>query len=67
MRILIIEDEKALAEAICQSLLRENYMVDVAYNGEDGLNQALTDLYDVIIFSKDVYSSKSLALLSNSY
>lgn len=49
MRILIIEDEKALAEAICQSLLRENYMVDVAYNGEDGLNQALTDLYDVII------------------
>lgn len=49
MRLLIIEDEYKLSEAMSESLRRENYIVDVSYDGEDGLNKALTGIYDVII------------------
>lgn len=49
MRILVIEDEYTLADAIAEVLTRENYMVDISYNGEDGLNQALCGIYDIII------------------
>ncbi len=41
MRLLIIEDEYKLSEAMSESLRRENYIVDVSYDGEDGLNKAL--------------------------
>lgn len=49
MRILIIEDEYSLADAISESLIRENYMVDLSYDGESGLNRALCGIYDVIV------------------
>ena len=49
MRLLIIEDEYKLSEAMSESLRRENYIVDVSYDGEDGLNKALKGIYDVII------------------
>lgn len=49
MRILIVEDEKRLAEALGQILIEQKYNVDMVYNGEDGYNYALTNMYDVII------------------
>lgn len=49
MRLLIIEDEYKLSEAMSESLRRENYIVDVSYDGENGLDKALTGIYDVII------------------
>lgn len=49
MHILIIEDEKNLAEALEQLLIREKYMVDKCYDGTDGLEQASSGVYDVII------------------
>lgn len=49
MKILIIEDEKRLAEALQQILARNRHAVDVAHDGESGLDQALTGLYDVIL------------------
>lgn len=49
MRILIIEDEFSLADALSELLKRENYMVDIETNGKDGLNSALTNIYDAII------------------
>lgn len=49
MRILIIEDEYSLADAISEALVRENYIVNLSYDGEDGLNQALCGMYDIII------------------
>lgn len=49
MRILIIEDEYSLADAISEALIRENYMVDISYDGEEGLNKALCGIYDIII------------------
>lgn len=49
MRILIVEDEKRLASALVQILIEEKYMTDVAYNGTDGLDYALSGIYDAII------------------
>lgn len=49
MRILIVEDEKAIADVIEDRLKSEKYSVDVDYNGEDGLYDALTDIYDLIL------------------
>lgn len=49
MRILIVEDEHKIARAIKDGLEQESYAVDVAYNGQDGLDTALNDDYDLII------------------
>ena len=49
MKILIIEDEYNLADAISSMLTSKNYMVDIATDGEDGLYEALTDIYDLIL------------------
>ena len=49
MRILLIEDELHLAEALLQILRRNNYTVDAAYDGEAGLDNALSAIYDLIL------------------
>jgi DNA-binding response OmpR family regulator len=49
MRVLLVEDEVALAEAVAASLKKENYTVDVSYDGLDGLDQGLAGIYDVIL------------------
>lgn len=49
MRILVIEDEHRIAESIKRGLKQENYVVDVAYDGELGYDLAATEDYDVII------------------
>jgi len=49
MRLLIVEDEKTLADIIRKGLEEEGYAVDVAYNGEDGLFMAENEPSDLII------------------
>ena len=49
MKILIIEDEYNLADAISSMLKSEKYLVDINTNGIDGLNNALSGIYDLII------------------
>ena len=49
MKILLIDDEKQLVNALSTILKQNKYSVDVAFNGEDGLDLALTGLYDLII------------------
>lgn len=49
MRILVIEDEKHLAEALSHLLRKNNYTVDVSNDGESGLDNALSDIYDVVV------------------
>ena len=49
MKLLLVEDEKQLSEALSQILINNKYSVDVIYDGENGLEYALTDIYDVII------------------
>ncbi len=49
MRILIVEDEIHLAEALSQLLKKQHYSVDAVHNGEEGLDCALSGIYDLII------------------
>lgn len=49
MRILIVEDELHLAEALTQILKKNNYTVDAVHDGESGLDNALSGIYDLII------------------
>lgn len=49
MRILIIEDEIKLANAIRRALELQKYAVDTTYNGEQGLDLALGEKFDLII------------------
>ena len=49
MRILVVEDEKKVASFIKRGLEEENYEVDIAYDGEEGLFMGETNPYDLII------------------
>lgn len=49
MRILIVEDEEKLADLVATRLKKEKYSVDISYDGEEGLYNALEDIYDLII------------------
>lgn len=49
MKILIIEDEYSLADAIAETLQKEKFVVTIIANGEDGENEALTNIYDLIL------------------
>lgn len=49
MRILIVEDEVRLAEALVQIFMKEKYSADACYDGVSGLDNALTGIYDVIV------------------
>ena len=49
MRILVVEDERRLADALTEILTEVKYMVDAVYNGDDGLAYAESGIYDVIV------------------
>lgn len=49
MRILLIEDEEALAEALAEILEQNHYTVDVVHRGSLGLDYAKSDIYDLIL------------------
>ncbi len=50
MRILVVEDEKRIANFIARGLKEEHYAVDIAYDGEEGLYLAEINTYDLMIF-----------------
>lgn len=52
MRILIVEDEHKIANSIKEGLTQEKYTVDVAYDGEKGLDLAIGEEYDLIILDQ---------------
>lgn len=52
MRILVVEDEHKIANALRQGLEQQSYSVDVAYDGDDGLAMATTEPYDLIILDR---------------
>ncbi len=49
MRILLVEDDATLAEAIARALRAENFVVDVAGNGEDGGHLGATERFDAAV------------------
>ena len=49
MRILIVEDEKRLAGTLQELLHRQGYTADVCYDGISGLDNARSDIYDLLV------------------
>lgn len=52
MRILVIEDEHKIANALKRALQQEKYAVDVSYDGDNGYAMATTEPYDVMIIDR---------------
>lgn len=48
-RILVIEDERRLADTLCELLSYQKYTAQAAYDGESGLDKAMTGIYDAVI------------------
>ncbi len=49
MRVLYVEDAELLANAVKHNLEKQDISVDLACDGEDGLDKALKDIYDCVI------------------
>lgn len=49
MQILVVEDEKRLALALAQILKEKKYNVDIANDGKEGYDYAISEIYDIII------------------
>lgn len=49
MRLLIVEDERELAESLRRGLIAEGYSVDVAHDGSAGLEYAMSEAYQAVI------------------
>lgn len=49
MKILVVEDEKEIADGISLILEKNGYLVDCAYDGEEGLDRIYDDIYDLVL------------------
>lgn len=49
MRILFVEDEPSIAEAVASLLKKQYYSVDLAFDGETGLDYAASGVYDILV------------------
>lgn len=65
MRILLVEDELHLAEALTQILKKNNYTVDTVNDGEAGLDNALSNIYDLIILDIMLPKMDGITILKN--
>lgn len=63
MRILVVEDEKYLNEAIVHLLKKNNYTVDSVLDGEDGYDYIMSDIYDIVILDVMLPSMNGFEIL----
>jgi len=54
VRVLVVEDEEALADAVARGLRREGMAVDVAFDGDAGHEKASITRYDVVVLDRDL-------------
>lgn len=65
MKLLVVEDEIQLADALSEILKRNMYSVDTVYNGTDGLDNALTGVYNCIILDIMLPGMSGIDVLRN--
>jgi len=63
MRLLLVEDEKRLSEALVSILEDNNYLVDTAYDGITGKDMAESEIYDAIILDRMLPQKEGVQLL----
>lgn len=54
MRVLVVEDERVLADAVAVGLRRESMAVDVVYDGDTALEHTAVNEYDVVVLDRDL-------------
>ena len=54
MRVLVVEDQRRLAEAVAEGLRREGMAVDISYDGADALSHVSINIYDVVVLDRDL-------------
>ena len=64
MRVLIVEDEAKTAKYLSKGLLEKGFIADIATNGRDGLQMAMSDSYDVAILDVMLPGCDGWSLLS---
>ncbi|MBR2686224.1 MAG: response regulator transcription factor [Aquamicrobium sp.] len=65
MRVLLVEDDIVLAEGISKALRSENFAVDVARNGEDGVHLGDTETYDVAVLDLGLPKVDGIGVLTS--
>tara|TARA_B100001063_G_C16754930_1_gene552570 strand:- start:1673 stop:2335 length:663 start_codon:yes stop_codon:yes gene_type:complete len=63
MKILLIEDNETLANAICKKLEQNDYSVDMFYDGEEGLYSVETSFYDLLILDLGLPSIDGIEII----
>ena len=63
MRVLVIEDERHLNEAITHLLKQNNYTVDSVYDGIDGYDYIQSDIYDLVVLDVMLPSMNGFEIL----
>ncbi len=63
MRILVVEDDHKIANALKRGLERQSYAVDVSYDGDDGLAMATTEPYDLVILDRMLPATDGMDIL----
>ena len=63
MRVLLVEDDAAIADGLARALRAEHFAVDVASNGEDGGHLGATELYDAAVLDLGLPKRDGLSLL----
>lgn len=64
MRVLIVEDEKAIADALKFSLGKEGIDADFAMDGEEGLDMCYAEIYDIILLDRMLPKKDGLSILT---
>ena len=54
MRVLVVEDDSVMADAIAEGLRDQGMAVDLAYDGATGLDKTTLNAYDVIVLDRDL-------------
>lgn len=64
MRVLLVEDDGDLSSRIASSLRNENFVVDIARNGQDGQHAGLTEAFDVAVLDLGLPKIDGVSVLS---
>lgn len=65
MRILVVEDDHKIAQALKRGLERQSYAVDVCFDGDEGVSMATTEPYDLVILDRMLPHTDGLSILES--
>ena len=63
MKLLLVEDERAMTEALEEAFVKSGYTVQVAYDGTEGMRFALNESFDVIVLDVMLPGHSGLSIL----